>query len=224
MSFVNKVSKDSVEYDIQDSRIYTLDLGDVTSLMQDGHFQKVVNADEILALAQATEGSITFSIERMPAVCKVIAKGTYTDGGQTTTEVIASLFMQQRENEYTSISVMATASGNVGQVSGYQIEQSISSGGGSGLYKHIVSLTDSKDNLEITLISCKSGEFTSISQLEYTNDNIISYKSFKNANSNLFISLGVRDEYVMWLNGAQIESLGISNFNIVSDSVSEIKD
>lgn len=133
MSFVNKVSKDSVEYDIQDSRIYTLDLGDVTSLMQDGHFQKLVNADEIIALAQATEGSITFSIEGMPAVCKVIAKGTFQEGGQPTTQVIASLFMQNQENKYTAISVIGFANENGGQVSGTQIEQSISSGGsGSG--------------------------------------------------------------------------------------------
>lgn len=132
MSFVNKASKNNVLYDLQDSRIYTLDLGDVSSIMQDGHFQKVVNADDIVALAQATEGSITFTMNGMPAICKVIAKGTYTDGGQTITQVVASLFMQQQENEYTTYSVMAIASGNVAQVSGTQIKQSISSGGGSG--------------------------------------------------------------------------------------------
>lgn len=173
MSYVNKVSKNNVLYDLQDSRVYTLDLGDVSSLISDNTFQKAVNADEIIALAQATEGSITFAVNGMPVICKVIAKGTYTDGGQTTTQVVASLFTQQQENSYTAYSVMGMASGNVGSVQGTMIEQSISSGGsGSGatiIEKTLSEWQSDSSGQEMAIFSIDSTDLSNA----INNDNLI---------------------------------------------------
>lgn len=134
MSIVNKASKNNVLYNLEDSRLYILDLGDVTSLVDTDAFQTTTPLASLQALINAEEGNVKFTIEGVDAVCKKIYGASYIDGSTTSYRAFATFFMQGEENAYTTytIQISGTSESQTAQVSGFLINQTIPQGGGSG--------------------------------------------------------------------------------------------
>ena len=128
MSIVNQVSKDNVIYDMNDKRVFILDIGSVSIV--EGQFQSVISYANAEAFFNAEEGILKFTFSGTNVVCKTIAKNQ----SGTSKMAMCSMFLQAQENSYTSFmcQVMGDSSEQTGQVNGYMVEQSIPQGGGSG--------------------------------------------------------------------------------------------
>lgn len=126
MSFVNKVEKNNVQYDINDTRVYVLDLGNVDALMDGDGFQKAITGTDLVALYNAEEGIVKFTMDGMDAVCKVIAKGLESGSYMLS----GSLFMPTGDDSYTTISLTigGTSASGLIECAIYSVE--IPSGGG----------------------------------------------------------------------------------------------
>ena len=179
MSYVNKVSKSNVEYDIQDARTFVLDLGDITSLIDDGTFQKSIAYADLVSLVNAEVGIVKFLMSGTEAVCRVFGKSGSAGSGYT---AMASFFMQSQSNEYTTFIVQCMGSGETASVSGTMIQQTIGGGSGGSVPMFSAQLSDwqSNEGVEIAEFSVSSEDYDIIANndvafiklLDYNNSDI----------------------------------------------------
>lgn len=130
MSYVNQVSKNNTTYDIQDSRTFVLDLGDVTSLYDGERFTKAISGADLEALVNAENGIVKFVMDGTGATCNVVSKGGSAGSGY---QAMATLFMQMQSDAYTTFVVVCMGNSQSASATGYLYSQEISGGSGAGI-------------------------------------------------------------------------------------------
>lgn len=169
MSYVNKVSKNNVEYDINDSRTFVLDLGDVTEIMDESGFQKSISGADLVSLVNADVGIVKFFMDGMSAECRVVAKGGDAENGY---QAMATLFLQTEEDGYTTIALMFYGTLVSAGVQAYNIQQDIGGGSGEGvalLVKSLDEWIEDSDNEYLAEFSVSESDFETCT----TNDFVV---------------------------------------------------
>ena len=175
MSYVNKVSKSNVEYDIQDARTFVLDLGDISSLMDNEEFQKTIAYADLESLVNADVGIVKLLYEQTEAVCRVVARGGNAGSGYM---AMATLFMQSQSNEYSTFVIQCMGSSGQAYVRGSMVQQEIGGGSGGSIPMFSAQLTDWQEDggIEMAEFSvgsedydiCANNDVAFVKLLDYT--------------------------------------------------------
>lgn len=193
MSIVNQAEKDGILYDINDARVYTVDLGTVIlSEGATGSFSTTLPVEDSLSLYEAEEGIVKFTIEfqsspgetqLVDAICRTCSK--MSANGMTI--VTLSNFMQADQDYYSAmvIQIISQQGASSATVQGLTIEHNFNAGSGGAKVVDFGTVDGSisdPDNPYMTTITQEKYEEAleaDIAQFTTTSDDGITFRALK---------------------------------------------